>query len=153
MIFDELRNIGQYQGITKNLDTAIAFLQKTDVTTLPVGKTEIDGDNVFITVMEVVTKDKEELRFEYHKEYMDIQMDIEGTETFYIGLGKKETGEPFNVETDFGLCDAEQSVECVMGAGKFVVCMPEEAHMPSASFGEERNVKKAVVKVKNDIKC
>ena len=82
MIFDEIRNIGQYQGISKNLDTAIAFLQKTDVTTLPVGKTEIDGDNVFITVMEVVTKDKEELRFEYHKEYMDIQMDIEGTETF-----------------------------------------------------------------------
>lgn len=148
MIFDELNNIGKYQGISQHLDTAIAFLQKTDIHTLPLGKTIIDGENVFITVMEVETKEKEELRFEYHKEYMDIQMDLNGTEAFYIGLEKKDCGEPFREADDFGFCEVGQSVECIMGAGKFIICMPEEAHMPSAKYKDDVIVKKAVVKVK-----
>ena len=151
MIFDAIKNIGQYKGISKNLDTAICFIEKTDLETLPLGKTEIDGDNVYVTVMNVETKDASELGFEIHKQYMDIQLDLEGTEKFYIGLGKKEATAPFQEENDFGPCKVEQQVECVMGKGKFIVCMVEEAHLPSAKAGDDCKVKKAVFKVKNDI--
>lgn len=150
MILDEIKNIGHYKGISKNLDTAIMFLQTTDITTLPIGKTEIDNDNVFLTVMEVNPKDEQELQFEYHKQYMDIQMDIEGIEAFYVGSGEMEIEESFHEDTDFGICTVKESTRCILGSGKFILCMPEEAHMPSVYF-EEDYVKKAVIKVKKDM--
>ena len=92
MIYDEIKNIERYRGISKNLDTAIDFLEKTDLNSLPLGKTEILGDKVFANVMEAQAKAENELSFEIHKKYMDIQVDIEGTEEILIGLnGFKET--------------------------------------------------------------
>ena len=53
MIYDEIKNISRYRGISSNLDTAIDFLEKTDLKSLPLGKTEILDDKVFANVMEV----------------------------------------------------------------------------------------------------
>ena len=95
MIYDEIKNISRYRGISSNLDTAIDFLEKTDLKSLPLGKTEILDDKVFANVMEVQAKDEEELSFEIHKKYMDIQIDVEGTELILIGLGEFTEKEPF----------------------------------------------------------
>lgn len=91
MIYDMLTNVEKYRGISKNLDTAIDFLVKTDLSALPLGRTEINGDNVFANVMEAQAKPVEELNFEIHKKYMDIQIDIEGTEVICIGLGEAKS--------------------------------------------------------------
>lgn len=147
MIYDELKNIARYRGISSNLDTAIDFLEKTDLKNLPLGKTEILGDKVFANVMEAQTKDEKELSFEIHKKYMDIQIDIEGTELILIGLDGFHEKEPFSPEKDFGSCTAEKSAHLKMGPGRFVVCMAQEPHLPSAAAGDDRKLKKCVIKV------
>lgn len=48
MIYDLLANIGNYRGMNRNLDKAIDYLMTADVRTLPMGRTEIDGDRVFL---------------------------------------------------------------------------------------------------------
>ena len=55
MIYDLLANIGNYRGMNRNLDKAIDYLMTVDINTLPLGKTEIDGDRVFLQVMEART--------------------------------------------------------------------------------------------------
>ena len=50
MICDTLEHLTLYQGFHKNLDTAITFLMACDLNTLPLGRTEVDGDTVFINV-------------------------------------------------------------------------------------------------------
>lgn len=147
MIYDELKNIERYRGISSNLDTAIDFLEKTDLKNLPLGKTEILGDKVFANVMEAQAKDEKELSFEIHKKYMDIQIDIEGTEVILIGLDGFHEKEPFSPEKDFGSCTAEKSARLKMGPGRFVVCMAQEPHLPSAAAGDDRRLKKCVIKV------
>ena len=62
MIYDLLENIGRYRGICPNLDTAIRFLMDTDLNTLPTGKTEIDGDRVYLQIMDAVTHELTEDR-------------------------------------------------------------------------------------------
>ena len=44
MIYDLLTNIGNYRGMNRNLDKAIDYLMASDINTLPLGKTVIDGD-------------------------------------------------------------------------------------------------------------
>lgn len=46
MIADTIKNIEKYRGLSKNLDTAIAFLKEYDLSTLPDGKTVVDGARV-----------------------------------------------------------------------------------------------------------
>lgn len=147
MIYDKIENISRYRGISRNLDTAINFVEKTDLNSLPLGKTEILGEKVFANVMEAQAKDEEELSFEIHKKYMDIQIDIEGTEVILIGLDGFKEKEPFSPEKDFGSCMAEKSARMIMGPGRFIVCMAQEPHLPSIAAGDNRRLKKCVIKV------
>lgn len=145
MIYDLLTNIENYRGISHNLDTAISFLVKTDLNTLPEGKTEIDGESVFINVMNATTHELTEESFEIHKNYMDIQIDLEGCEVIGIGLSNVVGLGEYKV--DFQAVKADMGTKCVMGPGRFIICMIEEAHAPGGCLNGPEPVKKCVVKV------
>ena len=86
MIYDLLANIGNYRGMNRNLDKAIDYLMTVDINTLPLGKTEIDGDRVFLQVMEARTHELTDESYEVHRDYMDIQIDIDGCEVIETAL-------------------------------------------------------------------
>ena len=44
MLYDTLENLNQYTGLFPNLDKAIDFIEDNDVSALPLGRTEIDGE-------------------------------------------------------------------------------------------------------------
>ena len=54
MICDTLEHLNRYRGFHENLDTAIDYLTAYCVghtlADLPLGRTEVDGENVFIHV-------------------------------------------------------------------------------------------------------
>ncbi len=146
MIYDLLDNIGNYKGISRNLDTAIDFITKTDLNALPMGKTEVDGEEVFVNVMDATTKVLTEESYEIHKDYLDIQIDLKGTEVIAIGLeGLEPLGE---YKPDIQFMKAARGADCVMGPGRFIVCMAEEAHAPGGCLTEPEAIKKCVFKVK-----
>ena len=109
------------------LEIAIDFLEKTDLTNLPLGRTAV--------------------KFEIHKRYMDIQIDVEGTEIIQIGLDNGEVQDAYDEETDFGTVSCGKSASCVLGPGRFIVCMGEEPHKPSIAENEDLYLKKCVIKV------
>ena len=80
MICDTLEHLTLYQGFHKNLDTAITFLMACDLNTLPLGRTEVDGDTVFINVMDAELHPNEGSHPEYHRIYADLQIDLTGSE-------------------------------------------------------------------------
>lgn len=151
MIYDLIENIQIYKGISRHLDTAIEFVMKTDLTTLPLGRTEIDGTFVFANVMEASAKAEEELNFEIHQKYMDIQIDLEGCEIIAIGLGAVEEIEPYNEGKDIGFYKAEKSAHCKMGPGRFIICMVNEAHKPGIRGDGRAELKKCVIKVAKEV--
>lgn len=94
MLYDTLENLNQYTGLFPNLDKAIDFIEDNDVSALPLGRTEIDGDDVYVTVMEAEPTPGEGRAFETHSRYMDLQMDLEGAELCEVALGDVEEAEP-----------------------------------------------------------
>ena len=72
MICDALEHLDRYCGLHRNLDTAIDYLTAYhvahDLYDLPLGRTEVDGENVFINVMEADLS-PDSTRLEYHKKY------------------------------------------------------------------------------------
>ena len=80
MICDTLQHLVRYRGLHPNLDTAIDYLLTHDLAALPLGRTEVDGDKVFINLMDATLHPDAGYHPEYHKLYADLQVDLTGSE-------------------------------------------------------------------------
>lgn len=147
MIFDKTEKADRYLGISKNLDCALHYLMEHDLSALENGTHEIDGKNVFINVMDAVTNPDQERDYEFHIRYYDIQIDLEGAEDVLFGTRYDEITVPYKEDIGFGKCRCEARVH--LSPGRFVICEPQEAHLPGISpDGREQNIRKAVIKVR-----
>ena len=72
MICENISSTKNYSSINKNFEKAFKFLKNNDLKELALGKYEIDGDNVFASVQEYITKTEEEMNWESHEKYIDI---------------------------------------------------------------------------------
>ena len=114
MICDALENLNRYRGLHKNLETAIDYLTAYhvahDLSDLPLGRTEVDGENVFINVMEAGLN-PDSARLEYHKKYADLQIDLTGGEGWgYTNLTGEEAGTAWHLQgTGSDLCLRRQA--------------------------------------------
>lgn len=147
MIYDKLINMSSYKGMNKNLDTAIDFILSHDLNELPMGKTVVDGDNVYINVMDAKAQPVEDRAYEIHKNYMDIQMDLVGVERIDTGDCTRMNCDEYNEEKDVAKVTAEDLAECIIGPENFIICMPNEPHKPNIAVTEDVVLKKAVCKV------
>ena len=150
MLYDRLENIEQYTGLFENLDTAIAYIAEHDLGELPLGRTDIDGDKVFVKVTEADTCASEEREFEMHDKYMDVQLDLSGVELFEVALGELEETAPYDETTDTGLYKAPLSCAGVLGEDRFAVFMTGEAHKAQVRAAGCDKVRKAIFKVARD---
>ena len=149
MICDALERLNRYRGLHRNLDTAIDYLTAYhvahDLYDLPLGRTEVDGENVFINVMEADLS-PDSTRLEYHKKYADLQIDLTGGEGWgYTNEPGEEVGE---YTVDCGFQDSASVVSGALGEERFVLFFPTELHKPGLVQDGCANVRKAVVKIK-----
>lgn len=156
MIYDGLSSIGLYKGLYRGLDVLIDWLADNDPADLPLGKTQILGDKVFANVMNASTRTFEDARFEIHRRYMDVQIDLEGFECFKTTPGAVVPAGEFDEAGDKGYCHAAPgNTDLLDGSlehGRFVVFVIDEPHMPNLvpPGAEVGPIKKICFKVAGD---
>lgn len=147
MLYDTLENLNQYRGMFENLDKAIDFIENNDLAELPLGRTDIDGDDVYVNVTELETLPAEGRHYETHSRYMDLQTDIEGMELCEVTLGDVEAVQEYSEEEDYALWDGNTCAALVLDDTRFAVFMVEEAHLPGIRAEGCDKVKKAIFKI------
>ena len=125
MIVDSIRNLEQYRGLHNNLDTVIDFLQNCDLKALADGKTIIDGERVYVNVMEADLRDAEGAEYEYHKRYADLQIDILGSE-YLEWTDRAELTKSFDETADFGLAAGDAGSGITLGNDRLAIFLPGE---------------------------
>lgn len=147
MIYGQIKNAESYFGINENLDTALRYMMDTDLSLLEDGKHAIDGENVFVNVMQAVTH-TDKCEYEFHEEYYDIQIDLMGREDILFSTQYQKITKPYRKDADIGMGHCECEALCHLEQGKFVICEPGEPHLPGrAPEGREEQIRKAVIKV------
>ena len=149
MIVDKLKHSSQYRNTHNGFAESFDFLKKAVEEELPVGRYEIDGDRVFAFIQEYTSK--EESSFEAHKNYIDIQFVVEGTEVIYASdISCLTVKEEYSPEKDIMfLNDYEKASKTVIKKGEYGIFFPWDAHKPGLCLnGDTAYVKKVVVKVK-----
>ena len=148
MIYDKIKNIGRYAGLSHNLDTAIAFLKETDLSTLEKGRTTIDGDNVYCNHFSYTTAPlSEECEFEEHIEYLDLHVIVSGSETIAVSPAEALTKDKILEDEDAILYKGNPKLLFPGDSSSFLLVYPGEAHLPKLVSGEPCNVDKIVFKI------
>lgn len=150
MIADKLTNLNLYPEMHPYEERIFAFVEKATKESLPVGRYDIDGDELFALIQTYNTKPMEEGRFEGHKKYTDIQYLIEGEEYIYwnpVEALTVEDDQTPGADILFFQNDTPQGVT-QLSAGVFGLYLPTDAHMPCISVEESTPVKKIVFKIK-----
>lgn len=128
---------------------ALEWALSHDLASLDCGQHVIDGDRLFVNVVEYTTRKPGERFWEAHKAYLDVHVTISGIEQIDLNfLGSLIPGE-YQPEGDFQPAEGEKNTSVVMQTGDFLVCSPQDAHRTAvAAGGKPQTVKKAIFKVR-----
>ena len=148
MIYDHIRNISLYKGLSDALDMALDFIASA---VLPMDNgTTLLPHGVKAIASEYETKPTNPKGYEAHIKYADVQFLLAGSED--IRCCPIELLEPMGEYDEAGDCRfyVEQpgsGFSLRLGAGYFAVLFPDDGHMPGLAVGKPEAVKKLVVKV------
>lgn len=147
MIVDSLLRADLYYPLSESVRKALIYLRETDFTGMEPGRYDVDGDRIFAIVQAYRTLPADQVKWESHRRYLDIQYMVEGAE--YMGISRKQFMNliyPYDTETD---------VAKYMGKGDFIrveqeqftIFFPNEIHMPKVQILRPEPVLKVVMKV------
>lgn len=147
MIIDHLKNSAQYEQLNPLFKKAFDYLKSLDFSKIEVGKTQIEGTDLFISISNSNLKTKEDAKLEVHDKYIDIQMPISKAEGFGWIARNELTAEsaPFNTEKDIQFFEDKAKTYFSVEPGNFAIFFPEDGHAPCIGEG---TILKIVVKVK-----
>ncbi|MGL5031485.1 MAG: YhcH/YjgK/YiaL family protein [Aeromonas sp.] len=118
---------------------------------MPLGKTEIDGLNLFCLVSEDITEPACDRRGEFHQQYLDIQLLLRGEEWIGVGPHDYVSDEADHPHPDLWFVDDAQTSYLALQPGDFAIFWPGELHRPLCTLNQPAQVKKLVVKVHKNL--
>jgi YhcH/YjgK/YiaL family protein len=130
-------------------DKAFQFLNGHNLADMEKGRYELEGADLFAIIDEYITRNEEDVLFEAHKKYADIQVLISGTEIIgVLPLKSTTVTVPYDKEKDIMFLTAKEENYRIAEPGKFFLFFPEDAHRPTVKSTENIPVRKIVVKVR-----
>lgn len=148
MIYDKIDNLEIYAGISEDIRLGLEWLRNVNPD-IEKGVFEL-SPRVKAIVSEYTTKEVNENGYEAHREYIDIQYLLKGSEKIcclpleYLKetkAYKKDVDAAFYAESDI------KPQEMVIGNGYFAVFYPQDGHMPGIISDESGVVMKVVIKI------
>lgn len=127
-------------------DAAFAFLRTKRLDTLSPGKYPIIGDAVFASVTEAVTHKQEEVKWESHSDYIDLQYIISGKEL--IGVADTAKAKIIKPYTPDVINYEAEGTYYTAGQGEFFLFFPNDAHRPTIKAPGFDRDKKIVIKIR-----
>ena len=147
MIYDHIKNIGLYKGLSQALDTALEFIETVtpdiEVGTYPLAH----GVKAVVSAYETSLVNPK--GYEAHRRYADIQLAVVGTELVRCKpLPQVTETIPYDEAKDAARYADCPGADLVIGEGYFLVVFPDDAHEPGlAPAAAPAPVKKVVMKV------
>jgi biofilm protein TabA len=150
MLLDTHDNLPRYASLFCGVDPSELFRWLRDCETIDPG-TEVDflGDKLFVRMLRPATCSRENMRWETHREYVDLQYIVGGGELIeWAPVSQLATSGGYDPVKDVQFyAEYEPSQTLVMPPGLFVFFTSTDAHKPQVADGTNSFVHKAVVKI------
>jgi YhcH/YjgK/YiaL family protein len=139
MIHDALANAKRYQGLHPLFPVAFAWVQDPANRAKADGRYPLQGEALFVIVESGPTIDSKVKRFESHRRYIDIQVNLQGPEIMeWMPRAALTVCEDFKPDND--ICFYQQptitATRLLVRPEEFAIFWPEDAHKPCCHPGE-----------------
>ncbi len=150
MIMGMVSELERYSDCIPHYAAVKKFLEDNDLGSLEKGKHPVDSDNAYVLIQEYETKNDQDLPWEAHRNYIDLQIMLQGEECIgYAPIEQLAVMEPYNGEKDAVLF-AKEGVgsRLFLKNSMFCIFFPEDGHKPGCFRKSPKNVRKAVLKIR-----
>ncbi|KAA9244006.1 YhcH/YjgK/YiaL family protein [Lactobacillus mulieris] len=149
MIVTERSKFRKYASLNPYFSKVCDFLENTDLNTLKEGRNEIDGDNVFAMCFNYVADNEPGIKFEAHKDYLDIHLVVKNTEKIAVtSLPYATQVDPYSEKDDVLFYKSDLYQTITLTESNMVVAFADDFHQPKVRINDNP-VKKVVIKVRN----
>jgi len=145
MILDKITNFSRYAMFFPEI---AGLIENSKMLPSSIGRHPIN-ENSYLLISEYEGTSPDQVQFECHRRYIDVQLLIQGCEKLvYADVTKLETKQPYESLTDCELLEGEGET-ITLKAGHFVVFFPGEAHKPGLKDGNKvTHNRKIIFKIK-----
>lgn len=144
MIVDKISNMMNYKELLPYVENGMKAVDALE--TLEVGRYEFEGG--YFMVQKGTTTQAEEKPFEAHRNYLDIQIVVEGAEEMgWDDIADCEVTSPYNPDKDMEKMNGTYKHTMLISAGMFYAVFPQDAHRPCMHMTEPHDYTKIVMKL------
>jgi biofilm protein TabA len=152
MILTDFEHMDAYKNCHPLFPKAFQWLKENDLTTFPLGRVDIDGQDLFAIFEDSEGHDESKRRLESHREFIDIQVNFFGGERMLVtaceGLEVEDDFQPGG-DLAFYKRPNRDLTQLRLFPQAVAIFFPEDAHMPSLKISEKpQRYRKLVMKVR-----
>lgn len=147
MIFGNIKNLNEFEFLSEQLKACFSYVNTHDLLTFEKGSHAIDGEKLFVNIVEYTTTKKENRFWEAHRKYLDVHVMLQGEEQIDLNFIGNMEQDAFVEQDDFLPLHGEANSHVVLRAGDFLICYPSDGHMTAIQVEEPVGIKKAIFKV------
>ncbi|MGL5245178.1 MAG: YhcH/YjgK/YiaL family protein [Sarcina sp.] len=148
MITGALKYVKNYKYLEESILECLLYAKENDLVNFDTACYKIDGDRLFVNIVEYETQNREDRFWEAHKKYVDLHLMLRGKEIIDINFIDNLKIKDYEEESDFLPLEGEQSAYVTLEDNDFLVCYPEDAHRTAIKVGGQEKIKKAIFKIK-----
>ncbi|MBO7408339.1 MAG: YhcH/YjgK/YiaL family protein [Paludibacteraceae bacterium] len=150
MILDKLENASQYFESVPRFEEFMQFFNSNDLEALPACKIKLDGNDLFVNILDFKGKEAANCKMEAHHDYIDIQIPLGEDEQmgWKAQVDCESIKEEYNEGKDVEFYNDKAVATFTVPAGHFAVFFPSDAHQPGIAPGKE--YRKLIVKTRVD---
>lgn len=148
MIFGNLANLEDCPFLNGQLLRCFAYARKNDLLAMEAGSHPIDGEELFVNIVEYTTKEAETCFWEAHRQYLDLHLMLQGREQIDLNFIQNMKLKEYVQESDFLPMEGEKSCSAVLAPGDFLICYPSDGHRTAVAAAGPETIKKAIFKIR-----
>ncbi|MBQ7444188.1 MAG: YhcH/YjgK/YiaL family protein [Bacteroidaceae bacterium] len=145
MIIDSLANFERYANLNPLFPAVAQFLRQNDLATLPTGRHVIQGDDLYVNIVDAQPKTQQQARIETHDKMIDIQIPISGGECQGWTPRQLLPQAPYNTDDDISFYAGDAQTYLNVQPGQFTIFFTWDGHAPAITA---TTLRKAIFKVK-----
>ena len=145
MILDTLPNLQQYAALNPLFAAVLRFLEQHDLNSLPTGRHDIQGDDLYVNIQDAKARTRQEARLEAHQQMIDIQIPLSDSEEMGYSPLSSLSQAPYDAASDIAFYDEAPESYFRVSPGQFVIFFPQDGHAPAIS---PNGLRKAIFKVR-----
>lgn len=148
MIFGNIRSLEEYPFLEGAVKRCFEYAGAHDLSVYETGRHDIDGDRLFVNIVEYETVGADDRFWEAHRAYLDVHLMLVGEEQIDLNFIQNMDVKPFIRQDDFLPMDGEKNSSVILREGDFLICYPSDGHRTAVAVDGSEKIKKAIFKVR-----